>query len=84
MNNWLNDEHRRFYEEKVYNHFTIQFGFVLLLQLIFLFIFLLIKVLYIGAHKKIQPATFNQLSIADKQKVTKSHGFWRRINDLFD
>lgn len=84
MNNWLNAEHRRFYEEKVYNHFTIQFGFVLLLQLIFLFIFLLIKVLYIGAHKKIQPATFNQLSIADKQKVTKSHGFWRRINDLFD
>jgi hypothetical protein len=22
-NNWLNNEHRRFYEETVYNHFTI-------------------------------------------------------------
>lgn len=30
-NNWLNPEYGRFRDEKVYNHFTIQFGFVLLL-----------------------------------------------------
>lgn len=56
----------------------------MLLQLVFLFIFLIVKVIYMGAHKKIQPGVFNQLSIADKQKVTKSHGLWRRINDIFD
>ena len=56
----------------------------MLLQLFVLFFFLIVKVLYNGAHKKIQPGVFNNLSIAAKQKVTKSHGFWRGINDLFD
>lgn len=62
--NWLNHENRRFYEEKVYNHFTIQFGFVLLFQLFFLFLFGLIKLAYLLFSKKVQPATFNNLSIA--------------------
>lgn len=83
-NNWLNYENRRYYEEKVYNHFTIQFGFVLLLQLFFLFFFLIVKLVYGMMAKKMNPTTFNQLTVAQKQKATKSHGFWRRINDLFD
>jgi len=45
-NNWLTNEHRRFYEEEVYTHFIISFGFVILLQGIFLFLFLLVKIVY--------------------------------------
>lgn len=30
-NNWLNHENRRYYEETTYNHFVIQFGWILLL-----------------------------------------------------
>lgn len=82
--NWLNHENRRFYEEKVYNHFTIQFGFVLLLQLVFLVLFLILRILYQASYKKVQPNNFNNLSITQKQKATKGHSFWRRIYDLFD
>lgn len=83
-NNWLNNEHRRFYEETVYNHFTIQFGFILLLQLIFIVIFVVVKALYGGARKKMNPDYFNALSLEEKTKVKKGYHFWKKINDLFD
>lgn len=76
-NNWLNPEFRRFYEEGVYNHFTITFGFILLIQLIFLFFFILIKLFYWNAKKKTQPGYFNTLSMEQKQRVSHRHRRWR-------
>lgn len=51
--NWMNPEHRRFYEENVYNHFIISFGMILLFQLIFLFIYLIVKLIYWGSLRKV-------------------------------
>lgn len=51
-NNWLNPEFRRFYEEGVYNHFTITFGFVFLIQLFIIVIFIIVKLFYIAAKKR--------------------------------
>jgi hypothetical protein len=62
-NNWLNHENRRYYEETVYNHFTIQFGVILLLQLIFLFIFLIVKLLYWMNVKKVTAQNIQALSL---------------------
>lgn len=82
--NWHNVENRRYWEETVFNHFTIQFGVILLFQLIFLFVFFLVKLFYWMSLKKVHPTTFNSYSIDQKRTITKDHGFMRRVNDLFD
>lgn len=62
-NNWFNHENRRYWEETVYNHFTVQFGVILLFQLIFLFVFLIVKILYWLNLKKVQTQTISALSL---------------------
>lgn len=66
VNNWKNNEHRRFYEEDLYNHFIIQFGFILLLQLVVLIIGLIIYFIYSGKKKSLLPENFQSLPEADK------------------
>lgn len=82
--NYLVRENRRFFEETTYSHFVIQFGNILLFQLIFLFVFLIVKIIYWLSRTRVHPNKFNAYSVEQKNAVSKSHGFWRKVNDLFD
>lgn len=62
-NNWLNPEFRRFFDENIYNHFTITFGFIFLVHLVVIFLYIIVKILHSAARKKTLPAYFNTLSV---------------------
>lgn len=83
-NNFFTEEHRTFYDEKVYNHFVISFGFVLLIQGITLLIFIIVKVIYGMKAKKVFAENFNSLTEEEKQKALKSKQFWECVNNHFD
>lgn len=56
----LKNTHRRFYEENLVTHFVLSFGFVLLIQLIIIFVYGLVKALVITSKKRRMSTPQNQ------------------------
>ncbi len=58
-NNFKNNEHRRFFEEDLYNHFVIQFGLILIIQGFVLFVALIVYIIYSMKRKALLPENFS-------------------------
>ncbi len=83
-NNFFTNEHRTFYDNKVYNHFFISFGLILLIQLVTIFIFIIVKIIYKMKAKKVHAENYNSLTVEEQQKALDSKRYWKCINDHFD
>lgn len=82
-NNFFVNEHRPFFENGVYNHFIISFGFVFLVQGFVLLLWVVIALIYRMKRAAVQPENFNALSEEDKRAAQNSYMFWSKVNNHF-
>ncbi len=61
----------------------VSFGFVLLLQGIVLFVFLVVKVINHMKNKPISEEVWNRYSENDRPSIIKSQKFWSKVNSHF-
>lgn len=45
-NNYLTNEHRRFFEEDVFTHFVVNYGLIFIFQLVVITLFIIVKVMH--------------------------------------